>query len=65
MRSWSVVVGFLAALAAFALLTFFMLGYLGRESDPVILGVIGCTLIAALGFWYGASHADDSPRGGK
>ena len=63
MRSALIVIGFLAAIAACVLVTFYMLGDLGRDSDRVMLGTIACIVTCALCFWAG-SRGDDAPRGG-
>ena len=64
MRSIFLFVGFLSTLAAAILVTFYLLGNLGRDSDQVIYGIIGCVFLCALSFWAGTRGPDDAPRGG-
>ena len=56
--------GLLAASLAVVLVTLFMLDRLGRDSDIVMFGVIGCVMTCALCFWASA-RLQDGPRGGK
>ena len=63
MRSIFLFVGFLSTLAAAILVTFYLLGDLGRDSDRTMYGIIGCVLLCAVCFWVG-TRGDDAPRGG-
>jgi hypothetical protein len=64
LRQVYVAVGTLSALAAAILVTFYLLGDLGRDSDQVMYGIIGCVFLCALCFWGGTRGPDDAPRGG-